>query len=269
MEVSDNDLIGQQFRKKAIELSSNVISRHTIPLLTRVEKNGSVEYVSIGSGIFVKKEKDFFVLTAAHVVSAHLLIYFQTASSGLLQYEPVQIAYIIDNTLDAAVIVLSRPLGELLTFSYEILPFTYLLFNHLPIEYNHYAVVGYPANYISRKGIIIHYKSVAYLVRSASDKVYNYHSLNKNSFYVLRMDGKVVDDEGNSVKPRQLHGISGCGLWFISYKIIRNEMRLYYHLIGIVTQQIKAKFYVLAATNVKFATYPIDKYIKDGTLESI
>lgn len=256
MIVTDDDPIGREFKEKASNLITDEIYSHTLPLFTPARSKKGFNYIkSLGSGVFVCRDDQFFILTAAHVVNQDKAIMIDTVA-GVIPLHGAMVYFAKNSTIDVAVIAVPKGMDMLLYQKITPLPYNKILLDHVPIEFNHYGIIGYPAAHLTRAL----YKSQSYLVKGASSKVYNYNSLKQGDYYILDMHGKTVGEDGKKVRLRQPHGISGCGLWFIEHRIIGGIMRLNYHLIGLMTEVRKAKFNMMLATNIKYAMYPVNTH---------
>ena len=247
MDDFDDNPIFKEFNKKLFEISEKEISRHTIALMTP----GSGFIKPLGSGVFLELQGLYFIFTAAHVVKAYPKLLVQGPSGVIFLNSPeAEIYFIEDTKLDIAFIKILPALGSFLSLMYNPLKNDKVYVTHQPVRDNRYALIGFPGSRVRHKGERMKLACNTYVLQSSPDKVYNYYIKPKSDYYLLSMHGKTLNNLGEVYKAKSPKGMSGCGLWVMSYEVVEKQMKLSYHLIGIFTEKINGKYLAFSATNV-------------------
>ena len=114
-----------------------------------------------------------------------------------------------------------------------------------------YCVLGFPEKNIKIEDGHMETGASIYLTCATNEKPYKYYNLDRDIFFLVEMKGKGTDvKSGKNTKiDTNFYGISGGGLWFLTYNFDPN-IKVYsidYKLIGIMTEFKKGKFFCLIA----------------------
>lgn len=245
----------EKLSKSFYDLSKEKIFNHTCQLLI---KGGQYGYTPWGTGVLVGLEDNFYIFTAAHVTECinERTFLFVNTTQGLLpisgELNETDLSH--DENVDVAFIRLDKNLVEILKLTYEFLPSNKICINHEPEATTQYLSLGFPEKNIKidKENHIIKTGSSSFLHKLKKDKVYEKYKFEKSLHFIVDYAGKGYDLLTNEKKSiiRRPHGMSGCGLWFISFKGVETDFKLEYSLIGIMTEYIEKPFDVLIGSKV-------------------
>lgn len=247
------DDFNRRLEKEILDLTSKTIHLHTIQILT---KGGQFGYEPLGSGVLVKIQQFYFIFSASHVLGDYEkeTLYVNT-NKGM---KPIVGAIELTNIdkegrVDVAYAFLDPTFGKELEEKYVFLPAD-LIRKKYDDSASVYVSMGYPVVNIKADPDTktIRTGSSFTIHPLAKDHVYEYYKYYKNLHYVLEYSGKGTDLWTNEKKKtnKAPHGISGGGLWHISfYEDENSNITLDYRLIGIMFYR-HTKYFVHVANNV-------------------
>lgn len=249
----------EEIKKVIFDIANKEVLSHTIPLLHSTKKNA---LTSLGTGIFIKYDGKYFILTAAHVVKDVLIdrIYIPSVSGSVPLIGPIVTD--ISDEKDVAFIALDQPLAELLCYSFTPLSQEKIKTNIEDDPNYPYMMVGFPAKNVKRKDNILTYTSDKFLLLLSKEKLYARWSRNKEVNYILDMYGAITYD-GKKSKFQQPHGMSGCGLWYIGYNKLNDRIQPFYYLVGIMNEIRHRPHLAFIGTKIKHLTKLIDYYLAE------
>lgn len=238
------------------ELVEKELLRYTIQLFKKTEK-GLRPY---GSGVLAFLHGTNFIITASHVadyleVDSNQL-YIRVSKKGfinvigIINYTEIETS----KGVDLAYIKISSEMLEPLSSSCKFLTIDKFSKHSQLLDGMNYCVVGFPENNIRLDSTQLETGASFYVTRASSNKVYEHYKLNKSDFLIIDMKGKGTDLISGDKKKINTHfyGISGCGLWFLTYNLDpnSNEYWISYKLIGIMTEFKKGKYFCLIANKI-------------------
>lgn len=254
MAIYSSDEHNKEFNEKLAKLANEQLAKHTIPIF---EKNYLGQLCFLGSGVFLKTKDKYLILTAAHVINSTETIFWIPTQAGII---PLNESTVVNQTKnDIGFIALPVPIGELLQYSSNPVIPKKILVEYETINEHHYLTVGYPETLINIVGNRVEFNFEYYLHKPSLDGVYKFYNLNKSDYYCLDL-GKTLDFSGKKLKISPLNGMSGCGLWHIDFHMINGSMRLFYHLIGIMTDFRNGKYHVFFGTKIDKVVELVDGY---------
>ena len=236
-------------------LSKERIFKHTCQLLI---KGGQYKFSPWGSGVLVQINKDYYIFTVAHVTEkideTNLLYILTTKGITPIEGEFRETDLSHDENIDVAFIRLEKELTEILKQSYEFLPSAKIELNHKTEYTTQYLTLGFPEKNIKfdKETHTIKTGSSTFLHKLMKDKVYEKYKLDKSLHFIVDYAGKGFDMVSDIKKPiiRRPHGMSGCGLWYISINQNGNSYTLDYSLIAIMTEYREKPFDSLIGVKV-------------------
>jgi hypothetical protein len=208
-----------------MEIEEFPVLKSTVQLYYSPRKSRSSSYVDVGSpvqiasGILIKNDSKFYLLTCKHVfdnINTYDVVVF--IGAGLAVRLPYKIEYINNenDSIDLALIQLKGERVRGLKSCYTFLPSVNLGFNHIFDEELYYMLFGFINKRTSLKGIAFHTESFAFLTG-----IRRYKKIEKMGFsydnnitleYNRRKQGNFEDDS-SSFGFKDLKGLSGGGVW--------------------------------------------------------
>lgn len=247
------------------------ISSHTVPIFRQI--NQKIE--THGTGVLVEYNDQYFLISAAHVLEDEYTdeILFHTGKTtfrNLGSHEKVLTALPKsgdrdEDKIDIGVIKLhdSSTLKELKE-NYQFLDIKKSINNHItkPKDDN-YIVLGYPQDTtkVNSHKKEINSRVLVFFSRVSKFTQFEKYKCNKESNIFIDHPKRLEYlNEGSKIKKSgRPHGISGCGLWYISKELTNNKETINYSLIGIMIEYKVKYARVMIATKFKF----VDKIIKE------
>lgn len=238
------------------ELVEEEIIRFTVQLFHKTEK-GLRPY---GSGVLAFIHNTHFIISASHVAE-----YLEVESNQLFirvsEKRFINVIGVVNYTeietsqgVDLAYVKISTEMVEPLSNSYRFLTIDKFSKHSQLLDGMNYCVVGFPENNIRLDSAHLETGASFYVTSASSNKVYEHYKLNKSDYLIIDMKGKGTDLISGGKKKINTHfyGISGCGLWFLTYNLNpnSNEYWVSYKLIGIMTEFKKGKFFCLIANKI-------------------
>lgn len=238
-----------------MELLANIY-KCTIPL-SCMDKEGRKAH--IGSGILIKTECNFYLLSARHVFENEKDVLNKKTVNNIV-YCKDDIAYPIngvfayysaDEKIDILVCKLSESTQGMLYQFFEFMP-SYMMAQESILRYTKdYYIVGYPIGKVKRS--------------------YPYDNTIKRSLYTIQTAGLKSDEfnfhveyhrdkmtnlqTGLKISTPHVKGMSGCGLW---YKCQENI-----YLVGIV-HYFNNKESIISATKIDYAIEILNRKFNDS-----
>lgn len=215
------------------------------------------DLIPFASGVLAELGGSHYILTASHVIEdwsndnklfieiedgGHISVVGKGCGTEMEKEEKIDVAYI--KLKDAIVPILRR--------WYRFLPIERFLHHEKLLDEANYCSYGFPvANPKNEKGKTI---GAGYFVRPNQDKVFEHYGFDALSHYVLEMQGKPINIKtGQPEKLKVEHyGLSGGGLWYTTIELDDQDIFVSEaHLIGIMTEFRKAKYYSLIANRIE------------------
>ncbi|SKC14077.1 hypothetical protein [Dyadobacter psychrophilus] len=227
------------------------IQSHTLPLFYHVR--GKL-YKPLGTGVFVKIDNHYYLLTAGHVVSNkdeydQSYPIFIVTKGGLIETDGLK--FEASHFGDVGVIFLPTPIAELLIYST-----TPLLEGQIRTDTSdigrafQYCILGYPKTRVTIGDDQINANYQFFLTRAASDKAFFFNKKNRDDDIFMEWD-QFWDLEGNRVKRERPEGMSGSGLWYIDNTAnYSGQYRISYQLIGIMYEYRTYKHPILVGSPI-------------------
>jgi hypothetical protein len=242
--------------KLTVELINENIIRHTIQFFYKADK----ELRPFGSGVLALIYDNYFILTCSHVAD-----YFEKENVNLFirvdkkRYINVigEIKYTdIDKSkgIDLAYIKVDEQMLPELLKPYRPITIDKFRNHNQMLDGMNYCVLGFPEKNIKFENGTMDTGASFYLTSATNENPYNFYRLDKNDFFIVEMKGKGTDVKNgqSTIVNGDFYGISGGGLWFLSYNSDEN-MNVHsidYKLIGIMTEFKKGKYYCLIANKI-------------------
>ncbi|MBK7969371.1 MAG: hypothetical protein IPK08_10750 [Bacteroidetes bacterium] len=235
------------------DLCKTRLVKHTCQLF---EDHGT-SAIPFASGVFVEAGGEFYMFTAAHVLSS-----FGESRRPLVRCkdEFIELAGIVhetdsekDNTIDLGYFKLDHRLVEKIKLHYEFLPVEKIRQHKLRQGAANYCVIGFPTANQYHDGIRIRTGASALMLQPSNCKVYKHYQFTEDSCFILEMNGKGIDlvtDASRQLKD-ELYGYSGSGLWQLIIFFNGAELSIDYKLIGIMTEFRKGKYYCLIGNKIE------------------
>lgn len=246
----------KEFRSKLNDISQKVLCRHIVPLFQFTEKE---EYASLGSGVFINVEGEYFLFTAAHVVQEHRKSgLFIPSTSGII---PLHGLVVFETKIhkDIAFIVIDKPIAELMKHTFDCLDQRKLIIDHRLVDAHHYVTTGFPEKGIKKEGVYMNYKSSFCLLRPSRERVYSYYKKDTSTYLIFDL-GKAMNFDSKKISEIVPYGMSGGGIWYIGFNMVNDSMKIFYELIGIITEFRKGKYHIFIGTKIKEFTDIVDHY---------
>lgn len=237
------------------ELIKNKLLRHTIQLFSKTDKG----LRPFGSGVLARIHGRHFLLTASHVIG-HL----ETGEDLYLRVDKKSYIVLLGNIkstdigksqgVDLAYVELGKQMIPPLVEPYEFLTIDKISNHNQKLDGVNYCVLGFPEKNIKFEDGSMGTGASVYLTSATNNKPYESYKLSEEDYMILNMNGKAMDFA--SGKPTKVnahfYGISGCGLWFLSYYLDPNtgEYSIDYRLIGIMTEFRKGKHFCLIGNKI-------------------
>lgn len=230
-------------------------------------KGGRLNYTSFGTGVFVQFGTDLYIITASHIAEKiNDGLYIFIGAEKLIEIKGAHLTtdYKKDHKVDIAFISIKNNLKSLLLESFNSLKPFNIQISHTMTPTDNYLVFGYPeVNVRKNKERFISTHPTGHLLNPSSEKVYNYHKIDKRLYYVLDFKGSGEDMiTGKMIKGFfYQNGLSGGGLWNINRKpLTENKQEVKVTLIGIMTDQLTNKYSCLIGNKIDPIIHAISKY---------
>lgn len=241
------------FEAEVTRLANSKIFAHTIQFM---DKGGKFGYSPRASGVLVTTGKKYFIFTAAHVTDIQNNDSFiLNTPAGIIEIKAFvrETNFRNNGRIDMAFIELPDKVGILLAEYYQFLPLSQIHHSHQVEENIQYLVLGFPGKSIRKEDDNAITEAVFHFLKGAKNNVYEKYSLMKEHHYVLNFAGKgrsLITKEKMNVDPEP-YGLSGCGLWLITGRLIEDQVKCDYCLIGIMTELRKGKYHALIGNRIE------------------
>lgn len=187
-------------------------------------KNAS-SYKGYGSGIFVKIDNLYLLISAAHVFDDFEELYI-ILDDGKYIFKPG--GEIITNVpktlrkyddLDIGILILDNESIEEIKTNFEFLEQTHIQINHKIDYFKNYVVFGYPTSWSKKSMTKNSFHTRAFISFTNSINVHEYKKFGREPYFniILNYDREsTINIKSKSISyGPSLHGISGCGLWYL------------------------------------------------------
>ena len=247
----------------AIGTAIDTLIDFSIPLY--VDSDGKPSH--LGTGFFVQKKDDYFLVSAAHVLDialSHGLFFYSSPSviqhltGRLVRSRPTEVGR--DEHVDIGVVKITgevqSPYPEVRKFAMDI---SYLKPRYLPRSKKHFAFIGFPAtkSKVKRKDRTILVKPYSYRSDSILEGDYARHGVQPETHVVLPLDlRKGFDPDGNKVHFPKPQGMSGAPV-VVLYEQDDGGSRTF--PVVAVTIEYRKKDKVVVATDVQYVLEAIDR----------
>ncbi len=210
-----NKLVDQHFQD-LIDSSIEILTNFSVPLYLDIKSRPTL----CGTGFFVKKDGNFYLVSAAHVLDEslnHGLYYYTNTnvvrrlSGRLVRSKPKDKRS--NDHIDIGVVKMT---GDMMPPYLDVqkyaMDYSYLTPAYIPRSNKHYSFIGFPA---TKSKVVNSDKSVrttayAYKSDSIPDSEYSTYGVNENTHIVLPLDLKKCDDlNGQNVYFPKPQGMSG------------------------------------------------------------
>lgn len=237
-------------------LVENELIRFTIQFFYKSEEG----LRPFGSGVLAYIHKTHFIFTASHVADyvekEGKDLYIRVGRKdyvnvlGMFRYTDMEMS----EGVDLAYIKLDEQMIEPLSGPYKFLTIDKIRKHELRRGGLNYCVLGYPEGNIKFDTGRMETGASYFLTSSTNDNPYKYYKYDKDKYHILTMRGKGLDMETGAKKKvnTHFHGISGCGLWYLEYRVDEQEETVHvdYRLIGILTEGRNGKYFCLIANRI-------------------
>lgn len=204
---------------RSLQLSSlNLIKSYTCMLLT-----DSSKYKVYGTGVFIQIQDHYFLISAAHVFDKYSELFIFLSKD----YETIKLGGTIYNhnavnrdkdRIDIGVMKLDKVCIPHVLRSYNFLQADDLAINHIFQNEEYYTFLGYPSSKskILYKTDIFDSTSFFHLTTPERNEDYSKFDRNPALNVVTSYNKKLSFNHKKKIFGigPDLHGISGCGLWF-------------------------------------------------------
>ncbi len=242
------------------------IARHTCQIFEEDMK----KMKPYGSGVLAILHDKYFLLTASHVAEALMddskHLYIQVNKSSYINIlGDIKLTEIDKSSgIDLAYVLLDDQMIPALKKPYKFIDISYFRKHNQMLDATHYCILGFPENNIRMVNGIQETGAEAFFTAPTNDKPYEYYKYNKELCHILEIKGKGIDvsTSRQSTVNMHFHGLSGCGLWFISYipSPYTQEYHCEYSLIGIMTEYKKGKYFCLIGYKIHLILEAISKF---------
>lgn len=256
-----SNLVDQRF-ENTIDAAITTLTKFSIPLYL----NTSSGPVQFGTGFFVRRGEDCFLVSAAHVLDkslSHGLYYYVTPNiirhiSGRLVRSKTNGSR-DEDTIDIGVVKMTGnmlpPYPDVQKFAMDI---AYLAPSYVPRSGKHYAFIGFPGTKTKVSNINRSIEAQAYAYRSDSILVeeYSIHGVSPNTHVVIPMNlRKGFDSTGNLIHFPKPQGMSGSPV-VVLYELEDGGHRTF-PVVAVAIEYRKPKKIVIA-TDVQYVLEAID-----------
>lgn len=264
----------RQFWDSIYETAAPFVNHHTIPIF--INKDGELKLH--GTGILIKHENQYFLVSAAHVLeinNSNDIVLGSSATNGLplnkyAKFTP-HIKEIKDREKDkidlAVVMLFESELLEQLKENYQFIPSQAIIEDHIDSEnLPNYLVFGYPEFGIeiksSQNGLEIDSTSMVMPTKVSPFMKFEKYDCNSNDhIFVEYFKNMTIADGTKSLNKIKPHCISGCGLWYIDMDLIQKANKIRYALIGVIIECQLKYHRILIATKMKHVMSLIKAHI--------
>ncbi len=249
----NNVNLSDDYDKEVVEIAKSKIRWHTCQIFN---KGGKYGYKPIGSAILATIKNNDYLFSASHVISE-----ISSENHGFIQ-TPLGFQLIIgeanesdisvNSKIDIAYIKLEKNLALLLKEAYIFLPENKILRNHIPLDTTQYLTLGFPASMIKKENGKVVTGCSFNLHSIMKERVYKIERYDESIHYLLNFAGKGTGLINNVKRQiiRDPHGMSGCGLWYISRTQGLKNLEYDYFLIGIMFYVEKSRFHYLVGNKI-------------------
>jgi len=221
-----------------IDFINNNIRFHTIPLFI---KSGSTEFAPVGTGVLVFIYDVYCVFTSSHVTERmddQKNLYFQCGQDNYIpcsETEDDPDCKTNSKYLGANHIILDQEsIDQLLAIGMQFLTIDKILDNHDGLQSIQYAIFGYPTDLVEQQAQTTKTNGLLFISAMADEVPYDKYNYTKETHYIMPYTTPTDIGAGSKTKPKQLYGMSGSGLWYISVTHELDKNVYDYHLIGIM-----------------------------------
>ncbi len=249
----DRIKFSDEYNKEFVEIATSKIRKHTCQVFI---KGGQYGYKPLGSAVLVSFNNNDYLFSASHVIneiSSDCHGFIQSPLGfHIISGESNESDISVNRKIDIAYIKLEKDFALFLKKIYTFLPEDRILKNHIPLDTTQYITLGFPVNMIRKENGVVHTGYSFHLHSLMKDRVYKIEKYDKSIHYLLNFAGKGTGLTNNVKRQtiRDPHGISGCGLWFISVTTGLNGLEFDYFLIGIMFWVEKSRFHYLVGNKI-------------------
>jgi len=248
--------------ESAISVSIDTLEKFSVPLYLDIENKP----VPFGTGFFVRKDDEYFLVSAAHVLEkslSHGLYYYSTPSIKRYLSGRLVLSKVKDNRANDRIdIGVVKMTGEMLPPYPEVqkfaMDYSYLAPSYLPRSRKHYSFIGFPAtkSKVSNISRSVEVQAYAYRSDSVPDDKYSFYGLVPDTHVVLPLDLKRVNEsEGTIINFPKPQGMSGSPV-VVLYELEDGGSRVF--PVVAVAIEYKQKSKAVIATDVKYVIAAID-----------
>ena len=236
-------LIIKLYRKAQTE-AAKTICHSTCHFLKIDERDNPKPHAS---GIFVKIENNFFLLTAGHVIdNCEEKLYIGINQGKLLHKLGGEWIKNIPETtrkedkIDVAILKLDNETIEKIGDTYQFVDLNSIEINHSARKLPVYLSLGFPATmskFNTYKNELVS-KPFLYITMSGDDNAFKKLGCNPNINFIVNYDKKNVIDYTSGIKKNgpDPYGISGSGLWYIPETEVLKNSNVNKKLVAIMTE---------------------------------
>ena len=248
-----------EFNAKLDKAISNAVTNTIVKVTCQLfTKGGKYYYEALGSGVFIKFDEDYFLITASHVAEyIQEGIYILTKSNKFIPviYSKFEMTnHKSESKIDLSYIKLDNSIVDYLKKGFDFLGVENIEVGHIPLDAANYIAAGFPARNIrvKRKEKIVTTGGSYFILQPSKEYVYEYYKFEKELFYILEFKGRGTNiKSGKSTeKLGSQAGLSGGGLWNIYVTFNDNEYEVNFTLIGIMTDERNIKYHCLIGNKI-------------------
>jgi len=248
--------------KSEIDDAITLLTKFSVPLYSDINRKPT----QLGTGFFVKKGKDCFLVSAAHVLDksiSHGLYYYATPDkirnlSGRMVRSKIT-ENRINDIIDIGVVKMTGgvlpPYPEVEKFAMDI---SDLKPSYVPRLGKHYIFLGFPSTKTKLNNLNYTIEATLYSYRSDSipDSEYSKYGVSNDTHIVLPMDlRKGYDSNGNLVNFPKPQGMSGSPV-IVLYELEDGSSRTF-PVVGVAIEYRKPNKVVIAA-DVKYVLEAVE-----------
>ncbi len=212
------------------------------PQIFAQRKNSRKSMTPLATGVLLMYNKGFFLITAKHVFDESKTQELFIPLNDRLLLIGGKWKYFVPNrnydSIDLAILRIDEKLIDLILSKYKFIMKEVISEIHNESNNDYFIIMGFPAKRTTRIGSDFITKPFAFITQKIVLKRINKISLNEDDNITVRYsrnEQSFIDSDFKSQGPRDLRGISGCGLWrFTNQERVDNTFDL--SLAGIVIE---------------------------------
>lgn len=196
-----------------------------------------------GTGVLVFIYDEYCVFTANHVsgsINDQKNLYVQCGPDNYIPCsETVRNpdSKIKNKQSGATYLILEQEVvDQILAIGMRFLALDKILLDYEGLQSIQYAMYGYPTDFVKYGEGILKTSGFLFISSMADEVPYDKYNYTKETHYILPYTSPIDITAGSKTKSKQLYGMSGSGLWYISVSKEFDKYLYDFHLIGIMNE---------------------------------